>query len=355
MQYRTIPGTDLRVSLLAFGNFPFGTNWWGEFTDEQGVTMQNQAYDLGVNFFDTAPTYGNGRSEKLLAQTIRYAGRDNLVVSTKFGYDIYVDPGDEKSHREKKQDFSAKFIRYDLEQSLRRLDIDCIDLYQAHNVRLNHYTDEFVETMHRLTEEGKIHYWGAALGPAIGWREEGDRAFADLDAATVQTVFNMYEQDPGRPICELAHQRGKGGVISRVPTNSGILDEEFKSDRHQFPESDHRKFRDRNWLVYGLKKNEVIRSMAQQLGVSLRQFAVKWLASQPALVSIEPNLLSLSDVEEFVAVCDGATLPKAMLDRIDELYTDDFGLGDDAHPCDLKSSTDPACAVRSAYQPTIHA
>ena len=129
MEYRTIAGTDLKVSLLGFGNFVFGTNWWGDFSDEQGVRLQNHAFDLGVNFFDTAAAYGNGRAEKLLAQTIRYAGRDNVVVSTKFGYDFYGDTGEEGGHRERRQDFSAAFLRYDLEQSLKRLEIDHIDLY----------------------------------------------------------------------------------------------------------------------------------------------------------------------------------------------------------------------------------
>ncbi len=136
MEYRVIPGTDLRVSLLGFGNFVFGTNWWGEFTDEAaGVRLQNQAVDLGVNFFDTGAAYGNGRAESLLGQTIRYAGREKLVVSTKFGYDFYSDTGEAGGHKERRQDFSPVFLRYDLEKSLERLGIDCIDLYQAHNLK----------------------------------------------------------------------------------------------------------------------------------------------------------------------------------------------------------------------------
>ena len=84
----TIPGTDLRVSVLGFGNFTFGTNWWGDFTDDDACALQRYAVDHGVNFFDTAPAYGNGRAENLLARTIREVGRDRLVISTKFGYDF---------------------------------------------------------------------------------------------------------------------------------------------------------------------------------------------------------------------------------------------------------------------------
>lgn len=350
MQYRNIPGTDLSVSLLGFGNFVFGTNWWGEFSDDDGIRLQNAAVDRGVNFFDTAPGYGNGRAESLLGETVRYAGRDQLVISTKFGYDFYTDPGEEGGHRERKQDFSPEAVRFELEQSLKRMKIEHIDLYQAHNLKLHQFTDELFETLEALKRDGKIGAWGVALGPAIGWREEGRKSFADHDAATVQTVFNLYEQDPGRELCELAVQRGRGGVIARVPTNSGILDEEFTDPNHKFPSWDHRKFRDRDWLVYGLKKNELVKPMADRLGLSLRQLAFKWLASQAGLVSIEPNLLSERDLVDFTNACDGRALPSDLLAELAELYERDFDLGEAAHPCDLKSSTAPEGSVRSGYQ-----
>ncbi len=353
MDYRTIPGTDLRVSLLGFGNFVFGTSWWGDFSDEDGIRLQNTAFDAGVNFFDTGAAYGNGRAERLLAETIRYAGRENLVISTKYGYDFYGDPGEEGGHRERRQDFSPKFLRYDLEQSLLRLGIDCIDLYQAHNLKLGQFCDELTDNMQAFCDEGKIRYWGVALGPAIGWREEGYKAFNDCDAAVVQTVFNLYEQDPGREFCRIAEQRGRGAVIARVPTNSGILDEEFPSPDHTFPEWDHRKFRDRNWLVYGLKKNDLIRPIAERQGCSIRQLAAKWLASWPTLCSIEPNLLKTEDVTEFAAAMDGNYLSAETLAELEALYTADFNLGDDAHPCDWKSSVSPDGKVRSTYQPPV--
>ena len=349
MDYKKIAGTDLNVSVLGFGNFVFGTNWWGEFSDEEGIRLQNRAYDLGVNFFDTAAAYGNGRAERLLAETIQYAGRENLIVSTKFGYDFYSDAGD-SGHRERRQDFTPTFLRYDLEQSLKRLKIDSVDLYQAHNLKLPQFNDDLFNTLNALQNEGKIRYWGVALGPAIGWREEGYKAFIDHDATVVQTVFNMYEQDPGREFCQIAERRDRGGVIARVPTNSGILDEEFTSPDHTFPSSDHRKFRDRDWLVYGLKKNEVIRPIAQSLGCSVRQLAIKWLASWPTLCSVEPNILSEVDLKEFAEACDGKPLPAETMTKIDQLYATDFHLGDAAHPCDWKSSVSPTGTIRSGYQ-----
>jgi aryl-alcohol dehydrogenase-like predicted oxidoreductase len=353
MQYRPIPGTDLSVSLLGFGNFVLGTNWWGDFTDADGVALQNAAFDLGVTFFDSAAAYGNGRAEELLAQTIAYAGRDNLVIATKFGYDFYGDPGEEGGHRERKQDFSPKFLRYDLEQSLRRLGIDTIDLYQAHNLKLPQFHDDLFAQLNKFVEEGKIRYWGVALGPAIGWREEGYSAFLDHDAAVVQTVMNLYEQDPGREFCEIAQARGRGAVIARVPTKSGMLDEEFTSPDHQFPAHDHRKFRDKNWLIHGLKKNDMLRPLAQREGLSIRRLALKWLASFDALCAIEPNILSRVDLADYAAACDGQPLSSETLERINAWYACDFNLGDAAHPCDWKSSVTATGSIRSAYQKPI--
>lgn len=349
MDVRTIPGTDLTVSLLSFGNFVFGTNWWGDFSDDEAVAVQNQAVDLGVTFFDTAPAYGNGRAEQLLGRTIREVGRDRLTITTKFGYDLVADPGVEGSHRERKQNFSAENVQRELEQSLKDLGVETIDLYQAHNIKLPHFQDELFEALEKAKAAGKIRAWGVALGPAIGWREEGHQAFLERGAATVQTVYNLYEQAPGREMCEIAAQSGKGGVIARVPTNSGMLDDEFKSPDHKFAQNDHRKFRDKEWLIYGLKKNDMVRPIAEGLGLSLRQLATKWLASQPGLVSIEPNMLSIEDVREYAEACDGSVLPDDVLKQLAEWYDDDYGLGSEAHPCDIKSSTAEGGSIRSDY------
>lgn len=350
MDYRIIPGTDLKVSLLGFGNFTFGVDWWSNASDADAIAIQNAAFDLGVNFYDTAPAYGNWRAEKLMKETIQYAGRDNLVVSTKFGYDLLSDPGEAGSHRERKQDFSDAAIRAECERSLQNMGIECIDLYQAHNIKHRHYKPELFETLEALKKEGKIRQWGIALGPAIGWREEGYDAFLKHDAAVVQTVHNLYEQDLGREFGEICAKRGKGGIIARVPTNSGMLDDEFKSADHKFPANDHRKFRDKNWLIYGIQKNAMVRPLAESLGLNLSQFAMRWLAMQPAMCSIEPNILSVDDVKKYAKGCDGTPLPADVMAQLDQWYANDFGLGEAAHPCNHFSSFAPGGQERACYK-----
>ena len=348
MRYRNLHGTDLALSEIGFGTWTITTGWWGTYSDTEAERLIRAAINRGVNYIDTADAYGNGRGETVLAPVLR--DHPELVIGTKFGYDFYSDPGEEGGHRERKQDFSGRAVRFEVEQSLKRMKIDCIDLLQAHNLKLPQFSDEMFEALDRLKTQGKIRQWGVALGPAIGWREEGYQSFIERDAAVVQTVFNMYEQDPGREFCEIAHARGRGGVIARVPTNSGILDEEFTSPNHQFPQWDHRKFRDRNWLIYGLKKNEIIRPLARRHGLSIRQLSFAWLASFPTLVSIEPNLLKLEDVQEFAAAADAPALPRETLEEIERLYESDFNLGEGAHPCDWKSSVTESGTIRSEYR-----
>src|SRR5439155_14572307 len=215
--------------------------------------------DQGVSFFDNGDAYGNGRAETLFGNWMKEANidRSRVEIGSKFGYDFYSDPGIPGSHSERKQDFSPRLLRHSLEQSLKRLGTDHIDLYMAHNIKLPQFRDDTFAELEKLKDEGKTNAWGVSLGPAIGWREEGFKAILDHNAKAVQTVFNMFEQNPGREFCEVAHA-AKAGVLARVHDNSSILKDIVTLDT-TIEQSDHRKFRDQAWKVYGLKKLELIR------------------------------------------------------------------------------------------------
>jgi aryl-alcohol dehydrogenase-like predicted oxidoreductase len=341
----------MQLSELSFGNFIYGSHMWGKTRDDraEGVRLQNLAFDLGVNFYDTGDAYSNGYAEEMMVDTLKYAGRDKIILSTKFGYDFYSDPGSAGSHKERKQDFSEKFVTFALEQSLKRMQTDHVDLYQAHNLKLPQMNDELVRVMEKLVASGKVRHWGIALGPAIGWRDEGVKALHEwAGCATVQTVFNMLEQHPGRELAELTAKRlGKVGLITRVPHSSGILQDIYSPDETF---DDHRKFRDRNWLVYGLKKVEKLRHIQKKHNCTIGQLAIKWLLTWPSVTSVQPNISTETELREFAAACDGDLLSRDEMHEIQQLAESDFGLGDEAHACDLKSSIDPSGRVRSAYQ-----
>jgi aryl-alcohol dehydrogenase-like predicted oxidoreductase len=363
MRYRNLtlpphPSTpapaELNCSELSFGNFIYGSHMWGKTPADrpEAVRLQNLAFDLGINFFDTGDAYSNGYAEELMADTLQYVrtggGRDKIILSTKFGYDFYNDPGTPGSHKERRQDFSPHFIEYALEQSLRRLKTDYLDLYQAHNMKLPHMSHEFPRIMEKLVAAGKIRAWGIALGPAIGWRDEGVIALQQWPScSTVQTVFNMLEQHPGRELAELAAERNLCGIIARVPHSSGIL-QDIYSPTDTF--DDHRKFRDKNWLVYGLQKVEKLRHIQKAHHCTMAQLAIKWLLTWPALASVQPNISTEAELREFAAACDGDLLTPAEMHEIQSLVESDFDFGPDAHACNLKSSLSPQGTTRSDYQ-----
>src|SRR3990172_3412849 len=182
MKYRNLPNTDLKLSAVGFGVWTVSTTWWGITDENYGVDLLRQAYDLGITFFDTADTYGNGKGETMLARALGDV-RDKIVLGTKFGYDFYRNDGKRDGHQELPQDFSPDFVRFALEQSLRRLETDYIDIYQLHNPRLWAVeSDELFATLEELKREGKIRHYGVALGPDVGWEEEGVAAMRERGA-----------------------------------------------------------------------------------------------------------------------------------------------------------------------------
>lgn len=349
MERRRFGNTQLEVSAISLGCWPFGVDWWGHYTDEDALRLMKFALDQGITFFDSGDAYGNGRAEALVGEFLKTVDRDRVEIGGKFGYDFYSDPGEPGSHKERKQDFSPKFLRFALEKSLRRLGTDRIDLYMAHNIKLPQFRDDVFAELEKIAAEGKIKVWGVSLGPAIGWREEGIKALTEHNAKAVQTVYNLFEQDPGREFCETARAM-RAGVLARVHDNSSILKDKVRIDT-TIPANDHRKFRDQAWKVYGLKKLELVRHYASDHGMTVHQLACKWLLMDSALTSITGTFLNEEEIKEAAEAVDKPVLSSTEMRQLAEDYARDWGLGAEAHPCDLKSSTSPGGSVRSGYVP----
>jgi aryl-alcohol dehydrogenase-like predicted oxidoreductase len=349
MQRRRFGNTPLEVSAISLGCWIFGVDWWGHYSDEQAQRLMKFSLDQGITFFDSGDAYGNGRAEALLGEFLKTVPRDSVEIGGKFGYDFYSDPGEPGSHKERKQDFSPKFLRFALEKSLQRLGTDVIDLYMAHNIKLPQFRDDLFAELEKIRDEGKIKVWGVSLGPAIGWREEGIKALTDHGAKAVQTVFNLFEQNPGREFCQTARAM-RAGVLARVHDNSSILKDKVRLDTN-IDANDHRKFRDQAWKIYGLKKLELIRHYAGDHGMTVHQLACKWLLMDDALTSITGTLLDEAEIAEAAAAVDKPDLSEAEMRQLAQDYARDWGLGPEAHPCDLKSSVDPSGKVRSSYVP----
>ena len=357
MRYRKLHGTDISLSELGFGTWTVSTGWWGNYSDAEAQALIRKAIDLGVNYVDTADAYGNGRGETVLAPLLK-EHRD-LHVGTKFGYDFYNNPERPRGQRELPQDFSPKFIRFAIEQSLRRLGTDHVAVYQPHNPRVvTLMQDEHWDTLESLKAEGKILAYGPSLGPAIGWRDEGIYANGVRRAPVTQMIYNVLEQDPGREFI-LAAERGqsypaiaeamKGETnkklcaptaffdrsfrawrsnpapqfLIRVTHSSGMLEGRYTLDT-KFDESDHRSHRPRSWLVEGLQKVDKLRPLYEARGVTVGQFALLWLYAHPCILSALPNIYDEEQLREFAAASEHPPLSEGEMEQVHELYVRNF-------------------------------
>ena len=321
MKYRRLGDTEIEVSEVGFGVWTVSTGWWGEVDDEKSVRLLRQAHERGINYFDTADTYGSGKGETLLADA--FGGmRDEVVISTKIGYDFYSHT-QRRGQQERPQEWSEIFIRFALEQSLKRLGTDYVDFLQLHNTKMDAVeNDALFGLMEEFEREGKIRAYGVALGPKIGWLEEGVKAMRERNVSGVQMIYNLLEQDPGRGLIEAARETGTS-LIARVPHSSGMLEGKYTKDT-TFAKNDHRRHRSKEWLFDGLNKVAQLAFLTAER--TLGQAALKFVLASSEVASTLPNIYDEDQLEEFASAPETPDLTGEELARIEELYENNFGL-----------------------------
>jgi aryl-alcohol dehydrogenase-like predicted oxidoreductase len=334
MRYRRFGRSELEVSEVGFGTWTLASDWWGKVDDKLGLL--HAALDTGVNFIDTAPVYGNdGFGETLLADLLK-THRDEVVLTTKCGYDIEAErkyPG----QSERPHDWRPESIRAQLDASLRRLGTDWIDLYQLHNTRIEPIlADDLWAELEQFRVEGKIRELGVALGPAIGWVEEGLQAIRNRPIASLQTVFNVLEQEPGLTFAAEPNVAGGGiGLISRVPHASDALSGKVTRDT-VFPEGDHRSHRNRDNMLDNFDKADTLTFLWDGTGRTIGQAAIAGILANPAFTTVLPTCVTVDEVREYSAASD---LPLTADEKahLDQLWRDNFGVTN-RYEMPLKSS-----------------
>src|SRR5687767_1944917 len=356
MRYRSFPGTDITVSELGFGLWTLSTGWWGEKSDEEAVALLRAARDEhGITFFDAADTYGDGRSERQLAEAFR-GRRTDVVIGTKIGYDIYDQEAraQRRGQSELPQRFDTRYMRYAVEECLRRLNTDYIDVLQLHNVKMDHVRDAAIwETLRDLRREGKVRAWGAAFGPAIGWLYEAVELLErEPDINTIQMIWNVLEQHPGTAMVEAAKVHAPHCCFNiRVTHASGMLEGKY-TESTTFAANDHRRHRPRSWLVNGLQKVRTLDFLTTRM--TLGQAALKWLLAEPRVVTTLPNIYDDEQLAEFAAASDAPELTAEQLARVAELAATNFGVVEE--PMSYKGTmTRVAGGMRAAGAPAEHA
>jgi len=310
MNYRPLGKTGMDVSEIGFGAWAIGGGW-GPQDERASLDALHRAIDLGVNFIDTAAGYGNGKSEKLIAQVLADRSEE-VFVATKtppLPGNWPPSPYDKVEER-----YPESYLRENVEERLRNLNTDCLDLLQLHTwTRAWNKNPKPFEVLRKLQEEGKIR----AIG--VSTPEQDQNSVIDLmrdgwvDA--VQVIYNIFEQEPAAELLPTAQEK-EVGILVRVVFDEGVLTGKYTA-QSTFPEGDFR----RNYfagdrLARAVERVEKIQLDMADSGLTMPQIALLFALAHPAVSTIIPGIRSVAQAEANVAAADLPPLSEAQLARL---------------------------------------
>jgi aryl-alcohol dehydrogenase-like predicted oxidoreductase len=311
MQYRQLGRTELRVSEIGFGAWAIGGPaeasgtplGWGRTSDDESLAAIRRARDLGVNFFDTADSYGFGRSESLLGIVLSRK-RQDAVIATKVG-NVRTSSG------ALMKDFSRQHIFHAVDGSLKRLRTDYIDLYQMHNPTPEDLRrGDIQDAMEVLQDSGKIRFWGVSVSTP----EEGIDIINQGWGHTLQVLYNILNQAPAKELFPLAKERGYG-IIARVPLASGLLTGKF-SGNTGFPADDIRQnFLTPRRLQEALERVDEAKAIIGGTARTLCEGAIRFVLANDAVSTCIPGARNVRQVETNATATE-AWLPDDVLEKL---------------------------------------
>ena len=315
MQYRKLGQTGFTVSSVSFGSWAIGGTW-GTVNDDESMAALHTAVDHGINFFDTADVYGDGRSERLLARLKRERSEE-IIIPTKAGRRL--DPHTAEGYNRKNL---TKFI----DRSLKNLDTDSLDLVQLHCPPWEvYYMPEVFGIMDDLVKAGKIRQYGVSVEKV----EEALKAIEYPNVKTVQIIFNIFRQRPADLFFKVAKER-EIGILARVPLASGLLTGKMTTQT-TFEKDDHRAFNrkgeafDRGETFSGVDYNNGLQAVEELRplvpdGMSMAQFALRWILMNDAVSCVIPGGKRPSQVIDNAAAADLPALDQATMDKVKAVY-----------------------------------
>jgi aryl-alcohol dehydrogenase-like predicted oxidoreductase len=315
MRYRPLGRTGWQVSEVSFGAWAIG-GAWGTADDAASMAALHAALDRGVNFFDTADVYGDGRSERLLAR-LRRERREPFHVATKAGRRLAPHVAGGYTY-----DNLAAFV----DRSRSNLEMDTLDLVQLHCPPTDvYYQPEVFDALERLRTDGRLAWYGVSVERV----EEGLKAIEYPGVQSVQIIFNVFRQRPADRFLAAAADRGVG-VIARLPLSSGLLTGKLNR-QSAFAADDHRSFNrhgeqfDRGETFSGIDYDAGL-ALVDELrpivpaGVTLAQWALRWILMFPQVSCVIPGGRTPAQVSENAAASDLPPLAAEAMAAVDELY-----------------------------------
>ena len=315
MNYRPLGRTGWKVSDISFGAWAIG-GAWGNVSDDESLAALNQAIDSGVNFIDTADVYGDGRSERLIAQ-LKKTRKDEIIVATKAG---------RRLPKQTVAGYSRENLNGWVDRSLKNLSTDTIDLVQLHCPPTELYNRaEVFGMLDDLVKTGKIRYYGVSVEKV----EEALKAIEYPNVQTVQIIFNCFRQKPAETFFPKAKEK-RVGILARVPLASGMLTGKLRADS-QFASDDHRNFNRHgehfdvgetfSGVDYkaGLEAVEELRKLVPA-GTSMTQFALRWILMFDAVTCAIPGGKRPGQVAENSQASDLPALSADVMHKLKGIY-----------------------------------
>lgn len=315
MQYRALGRTGWKISEVSFGAWAIG-GAWGSVSDEESLAALNKAVDEGINFLDTADVYGNGRSERLIAQ-LKASRKDEIIVATKAG---------RKLPEQTVEGYSLANLTEWIEENLRNLKMEALDLLQLHCPPTDaYYHPELFGMLEDFVRQGKIRFYGVSVERV----EEAMKAIEYPGVQSVQIIFNCFRQRPADLFFAQAKSK-QVGILARVPLASGLLTGKF-SKGTQFAVDDHRNFNrageafDVGETFAGvdydvaLQAVEQIRALVPE-GFSMSQFALRWILMFDAVTCAIPGGKRPEQVADNARSSELHALNETTMAKVDEIY-----------------------------------
>lgn len=316
MREHTFGRTEFTVSDIGFGAWQIGGSW-GEVSEADGRAALNAALDAGMTFIDTADVYGDGRSEKIIAEVLKARGGTRPMVASKAGRRLNPHVAD---------GYTKANIEAFIDRSLQNLEIDSLDLVQLHCPPTDvYYRQEMFEGLEEIRKAGKIKHYGVSVEKV----EEALKAIEYPGVVSVQIIFNMFRQRPAALFFQEAKRRNVA-VIARVPLASGLLSGKITANT-QFAAEDHRNF-NRNGEAFdvgetfagvpfetGLAAVEEVRKLVPA-GASMAQFALRWILMHEAVTVVIPGARNGEQAKANAAASDLAALSADVMAASREVY-----------------------------------
>lgn len=320
MKYTQLGERGPVVSTVGFGAWAIGGMNWGKTDDEVSKKALHRALELGVTLIDTADVYGFGHSEELIGQVIKERGnRDELIIATKAGNDFYhATAENDKGYGPIKQNYDKDYIIFAVEQSLKRLGVDVIDILQLHSGNTEHLNrDDPWEALRILKQQGKIKH----AGWSVQSFKETEQAFL-LDTYyevidVIQVRYNLLEREAEKVLFPKAQQYGIG-VIARIPLLFGLLTGKFTRES-RFSDDDHRRFNlSPEKLDMYLTQLEKMKPLFDRYpDQSMAQVSLRFCISHPACHTVIPGAKTPEQVAENCAASDLGPIPLEFIPPLD--------------------------------------